>query len=99
TSSSASLTDRRRKNSVHRSTKLTTNGSVSLEIELLSVRPEHCRRAPKKFSHRSGDAKNLPDLENPPRHIKMSRYYFTAHLDSGCRFRCALAGFHSSRTL
>src|SRR6185295_6839315 len=38
-------------NTVHGSTRLTTNGLVSLEIEYLSVRPEHRRRAPKKFLH------------------------------------------------
>ncbi len=38
-------------NSVHGSTKLTTNGVVSLEIEYLSVRPEQCRRAPREFLH------------------------------------------------
>src|SRR5258705_5435876 len=36
---------------VHGSTRLTTNGVVSLEIEYLSVRPEHRRRAPREFSH------------------------------------------------
>src|SRR6266850_7182473 len=38
-------------NTVHGSTRLTTNGVVSLEIEYLSVRPEHRRRAPREFSH------------------------------------------------
>jgi hypothetical protein len=34
-------------NTVYGSTRLTTNGVVSLEIEYLSVRPEHRRRAPR----------------------------------------------------
>ena len=38
-------------NSVHGSTKLTTNAVVSLKIEYLSVRPEQRRRAPREFSH------------------------------------------------
>ena len=38
-------------NTVHGSTRLTTNGVVSLEIEYLSVRLEHRRRAPREFSH------------------------------------------------
>ena len=43
--------DRLCENTVHGSTRLTTNGVVSLAIEYLSVRPEHCRRAPREFSH------------------------------------------------
>jgi len=38
-------------NAVHGSTRLTTNGVVSFEIEYLSVRPERRRRAPREFSH------------------------------------------------
>ncbi len=44
-------TDRLCENTVHGSTRLTTNGVASLEIEYLSVRPEHRRRAPREFSH------------------------------------------------
>jgi len=39
------------RNSVHGSTKLTTNGGVLLEIKYLSVRPEPRRRAPRAFLH------------------------------------------------
>src|SRR6266850_1732935 len=46
-----SLFGRLCENTVHGSTRLTTNGVVSLEIEYLSVRPEHRRRAPREFSH------------------------------------------------
>ena len=38
-------------NTVHGSTKLTTNGVVSLEIKYLSVRPEPRRRAQRAFLH------------------------------------------------
>jgi len=45
------LSSRLCENSVHGSTKLTTNAVVSLKIEYLSVRPEQRRRAPREFSH------------------------------------------------
>ena len=59
-------------NTVHGSTRLTTNGVVSLEIEYLSVRPEHRRRAPREFSHSLAergiflDVKDSWPIENEP---------------------------------
>jgi hypothetical protein len=45
------LNDRLCENTVHGSTKLTTNGVVLLEFDYLSVRPERRRRAPIEFLH------------------------------------------------
>jgi hypothetical protein len=53
------LSGRLCENSVHGSTKLTTNDSVSLEINYLSVRPEPSRRAPREFLHSLAVAKDL----------------------------------------
>ena len=59
-------------NTVHGSTRLTTNGVVSLEIEYLSVRPERRRRAPREFAHSLAergiflDVKDSWPFENEP---------------------------------
>jgi hypothetical protein len=52
-------------NSVHGSTKLTTNAVVSLKIEYLSVCPEQRRRAPREFSHSLAERRIFPLLSRP----------------------------------
>src|SRR5258705_11623783 len=66
--------DRLCENTVHGSTRLTTNGVVSLEIEYLSVRPEHRRRAPREFSHSLSLEMTIPDVVVDPSELKIGRY-------------------------
>jgi hypothetical protein len=71
------LSSRLCENSVHGSTKLTTNAVVSLKIEYLSVRPERGRRAPREFSHSLAERRIFPAFISSSSHTtpKMSHYY------------------------